>query len=111
MSLPIRNRPLLEEIKAIGIVVAEKLKVERQMVNALVIIGLATLNQVGLEAFQAASGEVEKPSGIMAKSPNAVIAERSKDDSQGLFGFLKTINKKFSVALRNRQGRRVNSTS
>ena len=92
---------LVEEIKAIGMLVAEKLKIERQMVNAIVTIGLATLNQTGLEAFKAASGEVEKPTGIMSKSPNAVIAERAKDDSQGLFGFLKTVDKKFSVKYSN----------
>ncbi|MEQ1603905.1 MAG: hypothetical protein ABL999_03475 [Pyrinomonadaceae bacterium] len=92
---------LIEEIKAIGMVVAEKLHVERQMINAMVIIGLATLNQVGIEAFKAAPGEVEKPKGIMAKSPNAVIADRAKDDSQGLFGFLKTVNKRFSIAWEN----------
>ncbi|MBK6749760.1 MAG: (2Fe-2S)-binding protein [Acidobacteria bacterium] len=88
---------LVEEIKAIAIVVAEKLAVERQMINAIVAIGLATLNQVGIEAFKAAAGEVEKPKGIMAKSPNAVIAERKKDASQGILGFLKTVNKKFAI--------------
>ena len=92
---------LVEEIKQIGILVAEKLKVERQMVNAIVAIGLATLNQAGIEAFKAATGEVEKPTGIMSKSPNAVIVEREKDDSQGLFGFLKTVDKKFSVKYAN----------
>jgi len=88
---------LEEEIKAIAMLVAEKLSVERQMLNAIVAVGLATLNQVGAEAFKAAKGEVAKPTGIMAKSPNAVIAQRAKDASQGIFGFLKTINKKFSV--------------
>lgn len=92
---------LVEEIKAIGMLVAEKLKIERQMVNAMVIIGLATLNQVGVEAFNAAPGEAQKPTGNMAKSPNAVIADRAKDDSQGIFGFLKTVNKKFSVRYSN----------
>ncbi len=81
--------------------VAEKLSVERQMVNAMAAIGLATLNQVGIEAFKAAAGEIEKPTGIMSKSPNAVIAQREKDDSQGLFGFLKTVDKKFSVSYDN----------
>ncbi len=92
---------LTEEIKAIGILVAEKLSIERQMVNAMAAIGLATLDQVGVEAFKAAPGEIDKPAGIMAKSPNAVIAWRAKDDSQGLFGFLKTIDKKFSVKYSN----------
>ncbi len=92
-----------EEIKSIGILIAEKLSIERQMINAMVAIGLATLNQVGLEAFKAAPGDVAKPTGIMTKSPNAVIAARAKDDSQGVFGFLKTINKKFSVAYSNQK--------
>ena len=92
---------LADEIKAIGMLVAEKLSIERQMVNAMAAIGLATLNQVGLEAFKAASGETLEPKGIMSKSPNAVIAERAKDDSQGLLGFLKTVNKKYSVGYSN----------
>ncbi len=92
---------LVEEIKAIGMLVAEKLKIERQMVNAMAAIGLAMLDQVGIDAFKAASVEIEKPSGIMSKSPNAVIAEREKDDSQGIFGFLKTVDKKFSVKYTN----------
>lgn len=92
-----QTHDLVEEIKQIGMLVAEKISVERQMINAVVAVGLATLNQVGIEAFKAAPGEVEKPKGIMSKSPNAVIAERAKDDSQGILGFLKTINKKFSV--------------
>src|SRR5204863_4151508 len=61
-------------------------------------VGLATLNQVGIEAFKAAPGDVEKPTGIMSKSPEAVIAQRQRDDSQGILGFLKTIDKKFSVS-------------
>lgn len=92
---------LIEEIKAIGMLVAEKLSVERQMVNAMATIGLATLNQVGLEAFRSATGETVKPTGVMTKSPNAVIAGRAKDDSQGLLGFLKTVNKNYSVAYSN----------
>ncbi len=88
---------LLEMIKAVAIRVAEKHKVDRPLVNAITAVGLATLNQVGLEAFKAASGAVAEPEGVMRKSPDAIVAERAKDDSQGLLGFLKTIDKKFSV--------------
>lgn len=90
-----------EEIKAIGMLVSEKLKGDRKLVNAIAAVGLATLNQVGLEAFKAAAGAIEKPTGIMSKSPEAIIEARAKDDSQGLFGFLKTVNKKFSVTYDN----------
>jgi ferredoxin len=92
---------LAEEIKQVAILVAEKLKVDRALVNAVVAVGLATLNQVGLDAFKAAPGKVETIIGIMAKTPQAVIAERAKDDSQGLFGFLKTVDKKFTVTYDN----------
>ncbi len=88
---------LVEEIKAISAMVAEKLNIETQMVTAITAVGLMTLNQAGLEAFKAACGEVKKPTGIMSKSPNAVVAERMKDDSQGMLGFLRTVNKKFSI--------------
>jgi ferredoxin len=59
--------------------------------------GLYTLAHVGMDAFKAASGVAAKPSGIMSKSPESIVAERAKDDSQGIFGFLKTIDKEFSV--------------
>lgn len=88
---------LTDEIKQIGMLIAEKLKVERPLINAIVAVGLMTLNQVGIEGFKAAPGEIEKPSGIMAKSPNAIIAERERDDSQGILGFLRTVDKNFSV--------------
>ena len=92
-----QTHELAEEIKQIAILVAEKLKADRKLVNAIVAVGLATLNQVGLDAFKAAAGEIEKASGIMSKSPDAIVTERATDDSQGIFGFLKTVNKKFSV--------------
>ena len=89
---------LVELIKEISIAVAEKKKVDRSLTNAIAAVGLMTLNQVGVEAFKFASGDVEKSSKAMSKSPDAIVAERAKDDSQGLFGFLRTINKQFSVA-------------
>ncbi len=92
-----QTHDLKEEIKQIGMLVAEKLKVERPLINAMVAVGLMTLNQVGLDTFKAAAGEVKKPPGIMSKAPDDIVKARATDDSQGLFGFLKTVNKKFSV--------------
>jgi ferredoxin len=74
-----------------------KRPVERDLLNGIILVGLMTLNQVGLEKFKTARGEVEKPVGLMAKSPLQIVAERKRDDSQGLFGFLRTVDKKFSV--------------
>lgn len=88
---------LVDIIKDISMRLGKKHNVERNLTNAIAAVGLATLNQVGVEAFFATPGDTSDPTGIMKKSPNTIVAERAKDDSQGLFGFLKTIDKKFSV--------------
>jgi ferredoxin len=90
-------------IKDIACRTASKHNVERQLTNAIAAVGLATLNQVGLEWFKAAPGEITNTK--IAKTPEAAIAGRQKDDSQGVLGFLKTVNKKFSVSFAG-----VNST-
>jgi ferredoxin len=88
---------LTEEISQISGMIAEKIKADPSWLLGITAIGMMTLNQVGLDAFKAADGVSEKPMGIMGKSPDAIVADRAKDDSQGVFGFLKTVNKKYSV--------------
>ena len=88
---------LADEIKQLAAMAAEKLKVDASLVVGITAVGLMTLNQVGLEAFNAASGDIKKPKGLMSKSPDQIVKMRAEDDSQGIFGFLKTVNKKFSI--------------
>jgi ferredoxin len=88
---------LVELIKNIGMHTAEKVQSDRSLTNAIAAIGLMTLNQVGADAFFKNMERTTEPTGLMAKSPERIVAERAKDDSQGLFGFLKTVDKKFSV--------------
>ena len=91
------NIDLAEEIRQIAAMVAEKVKADTSLLIGITAAGLMTLVQSGSEAFNAAPGDTEKPKGIMAKSPDQIVAERAKDDSQGILGFLKTINKEFSI--------------
>jgi ferredoxin len=77
--------------------VAGAVKADKSLTLGIAALGLMTLNQVGLEAFKAAKGETAKPTGLMAKSPDAIVETRAKDDSQGIFGFLKTVDKKYTV--------------
>lgn len=91
------ERPLSEVIDKIAVSAAEKVRADRSLLTAITAVGLMTLTQVGLEKFVASTGEAVKPKGLMAKSPDAIVADRKKDDSQGMFGFLKTVNKTFSV--------------
>lgn len=95
---------LADEIKQLASMAAEKLKVDASLVIGITAAGLMTLNQVGLETFNAAAGEVEKPKGLMSKSPGQILKIRAEDDSQGLFGFLKTVNKKFSITYDENSG-------
>ncbi|MEO7673128.1 MAG: hypothetical protein ABIU09_03500 [Pyrinomonadaceae bacterium] len=88
---------LQDEIKRLAAMAAEKLKVDVSLVTGITAVGLMTLNQVGIEAFKAAAGDVEKPKGLLAKSPDQIVKARAEDDSQGVFGFLKTVNKKYSI--------------
>ena len=56
-----------------------------------------TMRQAGLEAFKNAKGEMLLDSKLAKKSPEQVLRDRAVDDSQGLFGFLKTVDKKWTV--------------
>ena len=91
------NVPLADEINQLAAMVAKKAGVDISLLVAITAVGLMTLRQVGLNSLKAGSGEMRRPSGIMSKSPDAIVSARETDDSQGLLGFLKTVNKKFSV--------------
>jgi ferredoxin len=88
---------LTSEIRNIAKTVAEKARTKESLTLGIAAVGLMTLVQSGLEEFKSAKGEPRKPTGLMAKSPDDIVAERAKDDSQGLLGFLKTVDKQFSV--------------
>ena len=64
---------LADEIKQLAAMAAEKLKVDASLVVGITAVGLMTLNQVGLELFNAASGGIEKPKGLMAKAPAQIV--------------------------------------
>lgn len=97
LSFKDENTDLSKLIAEIAQTVAEKAKTDKSLTIGIVAVGLMTLNQVGLDAFKNAQGETQKPKGLMAKSPDQIVDERAKDDSQGIFGFLKTVDKKFTV--------------
>ena len=84
--------------------VSEKTKADKSLTLGIAAAGLMTLNQVGFEAFKNATGTSKQPSGLMTKSPDQIVAERAKDDSQGIFGFLKTVNKKYTVVWQDAKG-------
>jgi ferredoxin len=88
---------LANEIRTLTHLASVKAKTSENLILAICAVGLATLVQAGLEDFKKAPGIIEQPQGIWTRAPDEIVAERAKDDSQGLFGFLKTVDKKFSV--------------
>ena len=88
---------LSAEIKRIAAATAEQARTVESLTSGIAAVGLMTLAQVGFEAFKNAKGETDAPQGLMKKSPASIVAERAKDDSQGILGFLKTVNKEWTV--------------
>ncbi len=88
---------LKTEITNIAKLTAVAAKTNESLTTAIAAVGLMTLVQTGAEEMEKAPGTVIQPEGVMTGSPDSIVAARAKDDSQGVFGFLKTVDKKFSV--------------
>jgi ferredoxin len=88
---------LANEIKTIAKTASETAKQDTSLLLGISAVGLMTLVQTGLEAFRATDGKTAQTSGLLAKSPDKVLEERAKEKSQGILGFLKTVNKDFQV--------------
>ncbi len=91
------NANLTDEIKEIAKTTANNSKNDISLLIGITAVGLMTLRQVGFDAFKNAEGKIYIDKQHAKKSANSVLAERAKDDSQGILGFLKTIDKNWTV--------------
>lgn len=91
------NAQLSDQILKVARDVAQKLKVDESLVVGITAAAFMTVQQAGLAAFKNARGEILLDRKYAKKSPEQVLRERAVDDSQGLFGFLKTIDKKWTI--------------
>lgn len=76
---------------------AARVRADESLLVGITAAALMTLQQVGLEAFKASPGAVVINERAARKSPAQVLKERARDDSQGLLGFLKTIDKEWTI--------------
>jgi ferredoxin len=88
---------LSDEILSVAQKASAAAKVDQSLVVGITAVAFMTIRQVGLEAFEQSPGKVMIDKKHARKSPDDVLRERAKDDSQGLFGFLRTVNKKWTV--------------
>ncbi len=93
---------LSDQIREVARRASSKLRVDRSLLVGITSVAFATLQQVGPALFnqQAQPGTVGKN---WKRSPEQIVADRSKDDGQGIFGFLKTVDKEFTVNFREQQ--------
>jgi ferredoxin len=88
---------LSDQVLAVAQKAAAAAKVDLSLVVGITAVAFMTIRQVGLDAFTQSPGKVMIDRKHARKSPEDVLRERAKDDSQGLFGFLRTVNKKWTV--------------
>jgi ferredoxin len=91
------SEKLADQILGVARRVAGELKKDESLLVGITAVAFMTLQQVGLEAFKAAPGTVALDRKNAKKSPEQILRERARDDSQGMFGFLKTVNKQWTV--------------
>ena len=88
---------LEEVVREVARAVAGERKVEESLAVGIAAVGLMTLRQLGLAEFKRTPGEVLIDRRHLKRTPEAVLRERAKDDGQGLFGFLRTADKNWTV--------------
>ena len=96
-SAPAPNTTLPALVRDVAARVAEHKRVDASLTLGIAAVALMTLQQVGLEAFGAARGVMFIDERHAHRSPEQVLRERAKDDGQGLFGFLRTTDKRWTV--------------
>lgn len=95
--LEVHATSLADQILVVARSVAQELKKDESLLVGITAVAFMTVQQTGLAAFKAAPGKVGIDDKQATKSPEQVLRERAKDDSQGLFGFLRTVDKQWTV--------------
>ena len=95
---------LADNILQVAEQAGQSARADKSLTCGITAVAFMTLQQVGIEAFKAAKGEVLIDKKHVKRSPEQVLSERAKDDSQGLLGFLKTVDKKWTVTYDENDG-------
>jgi ferredoxin len=88
---------LQAEVRDVAKRAASESKAQESLLTGISAVALMILQQVGMEAFRPSQGAVKLAPRVLRKSAEQVLKERARDDSQGLFGFLKTIDKEWTI--------------
>ena len=85
------------QIRELASKVANKIDVDESLLVGITAIAFLTLQQVGWAAFNASPGAIKIDRSRAARSPEQVLKARARNDSQGLFGSLLGLEKKYKI--------------
>jgi ferredoxin len=88
---------LADQILALARAVAQQSKADESLLVGITAVGFMTLRQTSLTSFKSAAGAANIDKKLAKKSAEQILRERTKEDSRGLFGFLKTVNHDWTV--------------
>jgi ferredoxin len=91
------EKPLTDQILDVANRVATTLRVDLSLTTGITAVGFMTVQQVGLRAFNSSAGQIAIDTKHAKQSADSILKDRAKDDGQGFFGFLKTVDKKWTV--------------
>ena len=83
------------EIRKLAGGVAAQLKVEASLLLGISAVGFMAFQQVGAQPFR--NGSASGPTRTKRPAPEKILKKRARTTSQGLFGFLRTVNRRFTV--------------
>ncbi len=88
---------LAGQIRTVATRAAKQLRVDESLLLGITAVAFMTVLQAGFDAFKSSPGAVYVDEKLAKKSPEQVLSERARDDSQGFLGFLKTVDKEWTV--------------
>lgn len=88
---------LSDQILSVARAAAKAAKKEESLLVGITAVAFMTVQQCGIAAFKSAPGTLNIDKQHAKKSPEQILRGRVKEESQGLFGFLRTVNKQWTV--------------
>jgi len=88
---------LADQILAVAGNASRILKKDESLLVGITAVAFMTVQQAGLAALKAAPGKTYLDRKHAKKSPEQILHDRARQDSQGLLGFLRTVNKQFTI--------------
>ena len=97
------------QIRELAGKVANRIEADESLLVGITAVAFLTLQQVGWKAFDASPGVVNIDRSRASRSPEQVLKARARNDSQGLFGSLLGLEKKYAITF-NENAKNANFT-